>query len=159
MISREPCAYVGYRSRITVTVQSLPKEETEERSNDRQNSKPGWLRFAEQRSRGEGDIWKCKHTQETQNWFLAQKLICRISKKKPGHCAKRSKTIHYRPGASPGGSRGPDPPPPQSREKGGVRGGPVRRQEEGGAKSVPERPKLQIFSRFARLKPLILYQI
>ena len=35
--------------------------------------------------------------------------------------------------------------PPKSGEGGGGSGGPVRRQEEGGAKSVQEGPKLQIF--------------
>ena len=48
-------------------------------------------------------------------------------------------------GVARGGVRGVrTPPPPKVGRRGGVRG-PVQRQEEGGAKSVQERPKLQIF--------------
>ena len=55
------------------------------------------------------------------------------------------------------GPGGPDPPPPKVGRRGGS-GGPVQRQEEGGAKSVPKLqikgPSYTFFSRFARIIPL-----
>ena len=61
--------------------------------------------------------------------------------RRPTRVSSKAITQGRRQGWGPGG---PDPPP-QSREKGGGVWGPVQRQEEGGAKSVQEGPKLQIF--------------